>query len=302
MQTYIFLFTPRIRLDCTNEIKNWISCEEKKRKPVRVRAVARINPRTAAAPGTPRLRARRGKKAGVAQDVAASGLPESHRFTRKRSSPNCSEAEQAPLPRPSLGLTLLTTFCCCACFCLKLATSLHSASFSLQEKKRPAENKRGLAGRANKARGESETCSRGFAAASRRGLVYSLTGPRVKCCSLTLLRRDSSPGAASHTWAGTRGRARSCWEPLAGPCGKGWGAAPRPDVAQGCGVGTIRIQLLQRCEGEAAEAPASTGLPSGAAPLRYPPAIPSSKRFFELSRQVNENSKGWLCVCCEHKK
>lgn len=35
MQTYIFLFTPRIRLDCTNEIKNWISCEEKKGKAVR---------------------------------------------------------------------------------------------------------------------------------------------------------------------------------------------------------------------------------------------------------------------------
>lgn len=78
MQTYIFLFTPRIRLDCTNEIKNWISWEEKKRKkPVRVRAGRWINPRTAAAPGTPRLRARRGKKAGGAQDGAASGLPES---------------------------------------------------------------------------------------------------------------------------------------------------------------------------------------------------------------------------------
>lgn len=36
MQTYIFLFTPRIRLDCTNEIKNWISCEEKKENTVTV--------------------------------------------------------------------------------------------------------------------------------------------------------------------------------------------------------------------------------------------------------------------------
>lgn len=36
MQTYIFRFTPRIRLDCTNEIKNWISCEERKGKPVKV--------------------------------------------------------------------------------------------------------------------------------------------------------------------------------------------------------------------------------------------------------------------------
>lgn len=40
MQTYIFLFTPRIRLDCTNEIKNWISCEEKKKEKLLGRAQA----------------------------------------------------------------------------------------------------------------------------------------------------------------------------------------------------------------------------------------------------------------------
>lgn len=45
---------------------------------------------------------------------------------------------RCPAASRELGLTLLTTFCCCACFCLKLATSLHSASFSLQEKKKKA--------------------------------------------------------------------------------------------------------------------------------------------------------------------
>lgn len=30
LQTYIFRFTPRIRFDCTNEIKNWMSCREEK--------------------------------------------------------------------------------------------------------------------------------------------------------------------------------------------------------------------------------------------------------------------------------
>lgn len=33
-----------------------------------------------------------------------------------------------------LLITFLTTFCCCECFCLRLATSLHRASFSLKQR------------------------------------------------------------------------------------------------------------------------------------------------------------------------
>ena len=50
-------------------------------------------------------------------------------------------------PNSSSGFTLLTTFCCWACFCLRLATSLHSASFSLQGKQKPAESQRRAEGR-----------------------------------------------------------------------------------------------------------------------------------------------------------
>ncbi len=38
--------------------------------------------------------------------------------------------------RKFADFTLLTTFCCWACFCLKVATSLQSVSFSLQERDR----------------------------------------------------------------------------------------------------------------------------------------------------------------------
>lgn len=52
--------------------------------------------------------------------------------------------------------------------------------------------------------------SRGFAAISRHGLIYSLPGPRVKCRSLTLLCRDVSPRSPGSSLA-HRGRD-------AGPC------------------------------------------------------------------------------------
>lgn len=42
-------------------------------------------------------------------------------------------ADRAP---PGPVHTLLTTFCCWACFCRRLATSRHSASFSLQQTRR----------------------------------------------------------------------------------------------------------------------------------------------------------------------
>lgn len=57
MQTYIFLFTPRIRLDCTNEIKNWISCEEKKGNPLGGVPWPRLTHGWQRLPGTARLRA-----------------------------------------------------------------------------------------------------------------------------------------------------------------------------------------------------------------------------------------------------
>lgn len=75
---HIFLFTPRIRFDCTSEMRNWMSCRGRG--------------------GQPR-------------------------------------ADRAPLPAGPAH-TLLTTFCCWACFCLRLATSRHSASFSLQQTRR----------------------------------------------------------------------------------------------------------------------------------------------------------------------
>lgn len=44
-------------------------------------------------------------------------------------------ADRAP-PTTGPVHTLLTTFCCWACFCRRLATSRHSASFSLQQTRR----------------------------------------------------------------------------------------------------------------------------------------------------------------------
>ena len=44
-------------------------------------------------------------------------------------------ADRDPLPAGPVH-TLLTTFCCWACFCRRLATSRHSASFSLQQTRR----------------------------------------------------------------------------------------------------------------------------------------------------------------------
>lgn len=105
---------------------------------------------------------------------------------------------RCPAASRELGLTLLTTFCCCACFCLKLATSLHSASFSLQEKKKKGQLRTNAASQAErrKPRGESGTCSRGFAAASSRGAHLQPRGAAGEMLLVNSAPLPSQPGSS----------------------------------------------------------------------------------------------------------